>query len=205
MTIATGSQPALAGRFVALLLPALLWSGQAAAQAAPIDIVESMHRALVDVAAIEPAPALSTRVDLLAPVLIEAHDFARMGRVTVRRYWRDWSEAERETFVDAFERLSVATYASRFAGIGPDSFEVLGSEADGDDRRIVRARIHRPDDEPVALRYEFRSDDQGWRIVNVLAEDVSELGQMASAFSAILEAGDLSDLLADIEGRIAEL
>jgi phospholipid transport system substrate-binding protein len=192
-------------RFAALAAALWLSAGPAAAQATPVAVVEGMHRALVEVAAMDSAPDLDTRVELLSPVLSAAHDFRTMGRVTVRRYWRDWSDAERDAFVDAFARLSITTYASRFANIGPDSFEILGGEADGDDGYRVEALIHRAADEPVSLQYEFREGAGGWRIVNVRAGRVSELGQMASAWSAILESGDLSDLLVDIEAQIAAL
>ena len=128
-----------------------------------------------------------------------------MGRITVRRFWNDWSDAQRQTFLDAFERLSVATYASRFAGIGPDTFAIVSSEAISDDSVEVNAVIHRQNDTDVSMDYTLRLEDDRWRIINVVADGASELSRMASEYFGILSSGSFDDLIADLESRIATL
>jgi len=168
-----------------------------------IGVVERLHGALVEAAAAEPAPDLAGRYDALAPVITETHDLATMGRLTVRRFWRDWSETERDAFLATFERLSITTYASRFASIGPDSFEILGSETVGDDRAEVSALIRRRDADDVPMTYLMQTDGERWRIINVFADGASELSLIASEYYAILESGTLDDLIAEVESRIA--
>jgi phospholipid transport system substrate-binding protein len=177
-----------------------------AAVAADLDdavaVVAGLHAALVDIAGREPQPNAAERVQLLAPIVIDSHDLARMGRLTVRRFWNDWSEDDRERFLNAFERLSIATYASRFAAIGPDMFEILDSELD-DDTAEVQARIRRTNGEAdVPMDYTLGFDGEHWRIINILADGTSELYIMGSRYFEILDAGDLDDLIADIETEI---
>jgi phospholipid transport system substrate-binding protein len=190
-----------------LALAACLCRPQAVAAAEAADavaVVAGLHSALVEVAGLEPPRDVAERTRLLAGEVAAAHDFARMGRLTVRRFWGDWSEAERQSFLEVFERFSVATYASRFGGVGPDTFEIVGSEAIRDDQAEVNSRIQRREGAAVALDYTLSFDGERWRIVSVLADGASELSLMAAEYYDILQAGNLEDLIAVLEARIAE-
>lgn len=184
---------------VALALPT------AAAEGDGEEVVARLHSALIEVAGAEPAPELGQRIELLGPVIRRTHDLATMGRLTVRRYWRGWSEEQRAVFLDAFERLSVATYANRFSGISADTFELIDTEVLSNQQAEVHALIRRPEADDVSIDYLLRDAGEGWRIVNVLADGVSELSLMGSEFFGILEAGGFSALIEELESRIAEL
>jgi phospholipid transport system substrate-binding protein len=181
----------------------------AAAHAAPADdaaaVIERLYTALVEVATAEPQPSLARRVETLAPVIASTHDLTAMGRLTVRRFWNDWSESQRERFAEAFASLSITTYASRFAGVGPDTFAVLGGETVGDNRAEVRAVIRRPDAEDVPMEYLLQLEESGWRIVNVEADGVSELSLMRSKYFDVLESGDFDDLIAELDAETEAL
>ena len=168
-------------------------------------VIERLFLALVTAAATEPAPALDQRTEMLAPIIESTHDLATMGRITVRRFWNGWDDAQRQRFVDAFGRLSVTTYASRFANVGPDRFAILGASQVDENRVEVNASIRRQDADDVAMDYLLQLDDTGWRIVNVEADGVSELSLMRSRYFGILDAGDLDDLIATIEDEIEAL
>ncbi len=101
--------------------------------------------------------------------------------------------------------MSITTYASRFANIGTDDFAVIDAVEAGDDVYEVNAVIHRSDADDVPMRYQLRLDGENWRIVNVFADGVSELGLMRSEYFDILEAGGLEALLGELESQISEL
>lgn len=181
----------------------LAFNAHAAAEDDARAVVESLQAVLVEVAQSAPDSSLEQRVALLRPAVGVAHDMERMGRLTVGRFWRSWTEGEREDFIDAFERLSVTTYASRFASIGPDTFEILSASAADESSAVVEALIHRPDGEPVEMSYELRLADGSWRIAQVLADGVSELGLMRSSYYEILESDGFAGLIDSIESEIA--
>lgn len=167
-------------------------------------VVASLHAALVEVAQSSPDSTLDQRVAALRPAVAAAHDMERMGRLTVGRFWRSWTEDQRQEFIEAFENLSVTTYASRFASIGPDSFEIVSASAADENNAVVAALIHRPDGEPVELSYELSLEGGSWRIVQVLADGVSELGLMRSSYYERLESGGYAGLIDSIESEIAD-
>jgi phospholipid transport system substrate-binding protein len=186
---------------VAILAPA--------AGAAPVDeataVIERLQAALVATAALEPDPGHDGRYERLAPVVTETHDLETMGRLTVRRFWRDWSEDQRAAFSEAFRRLSIATYASRFADVGSETFGIVGGAESGEERVEVKSLVRRKDGDDVPIDYLLQGGDGSWRIINVFADGASELSLMASEYYAILESGGFDALLAEIEARIAAL
>lgn len=177
-------------------------AGRADANEEAVAVVARLQEALVEVASIEPPLSLEQRYERLEPVITGAHDLTQMGRLTVRRFWRDWSETERAGFIDVFERLSVTSYASRFAHIRPGTFEIVGSEPAGDDRVEVRTLIHRVDDEDVSMVYLLQLEGGHWRIINVFADGASELSIMASEYFDILESGGYEDLIDEIASEV---
>ena len=191
--------PVIAGAFLFGM------STHAATKDEAIAVIAHLHGALVEVAATEPSLSSEQRFEVLAPVIGSTHDLATMGRLTVRRFWRRWSENQRNAFVDTFSRLSVTTYASRFSSVGPDTFEIVGGEIISDNRSEVEALIHRRDAEDVSMNYLLQLDGESWRVINVFAGGASELSLMGSEYFAILESGDFDDLIAELELQITEM
>jgi phospholipid transport system substrate-binding protein len=196
------------GLWLAALLPGLMLLPPAASAAAVDDavaVIERLQAALVAAAESEPGLSLAGRYERLEPVVIESHDLASMARLTVRRFWREWSEEDRSAFTDAFVRLSITTYASRFASVGPETFAVLGGTEDGAERIEVNALVRRKEGEDVPMDYLLQLEDGHWRIINVFADGASELSLMAAEYYVIIESRGFDALLAELEAKIAAL
>ena len=106
-------------------------------------------------------------------------------------------EAERERFITLFARLSLATYASNFDGFSGEAFETLGVE----ERRgnlLVKTVIVKGDGERVSLDYLLRDDEGVWRIVNVIADGVSDLSLKRADFTAVIKSEGFNSLITKI-------
>ncbi|MDX1562217.1 MAG: ABC transporter substrate-binding protein [Gammaproteobacteria bacterium] len=178
-----------------------------AAVAAEVDdaiaVIERLHGALIAAAA-DQSNDVSARFAALEPVILETHDLPYIARLTVRRYWRDWDESQQAAVTAAFGRLSVMTYASRFAEVGAEAFEITGARQDGN-RVEVNALIKRDEADDVTLDYVLRSDGAAWRIVNVLADGVSDLALKTAEYGQLLEDGSVEDLLAELDAQTRAL
>ena len=193
---------AAAGALWLLALPALA----GAAAASPAAVVESLHAGLTEVAS--ESLALEQRYERLLPLVERTHDLPYIAELTIRRQWRDLTETDRQRFVTAFERLSVMTYASRFAGVAPGAFEEYGMADPGPDssgRVEVRSAIVRADGSKVSLDYLLHETAEGWRIINILADQVSDLALKRAEYQRILETGTIEDLIAAIDAQTAAL
>ncbi len=165
-------------------------------------IVAELHDALVAAATLA---APGQRYDALLPIVRRTHDLPFIAEVTIRRQWRELDEQKRAAFVAAFERLSVATYASRFAGVGPDTFGISGATLIGEGRVEVSAYIARPDDDDVPLTYVLQqSQEGGWRIVNILADGVSDLAMKRAEYQRVFrDGGTIDDLIDRLDAEAA--
>lgn len=161
----------------------------------PVDVVAMLHDALVIAAAA--GESRDERYGRLLPVVRATHDLAYIAELTIRRQWRDLPEADRERFVTAFEQLSVMTYASRFADIGADSFRIEGMDTLDDDRVQVRSTIGPSDADRVSLDYVLHRQGADWRIINILADGVSDLALKRAQYQGIFRGGGSIDAVID--------
>jgi phospholipid transport system substrate-binding protein len=127
-----------------------------------------------------------------------------MARIAVGGYWKSLETRDRERLVDAFERMSIATYAARFDGYSGERFEIVSNEKSMRNTVLVKTWLIRPADSPVALNYLMR--DRGgddWRIVDVLLDArFSELARMRADYTSVLKRHGFAKLNATIEARI---
>ncbi len=121
----------------------------AAAEEAPSDIVARLNAVLMEVMHQADELGFSGRYDRLAPVLSEAFNFPLMARISVGRNWRKLEDSDRDRLVDAFGRLSIATFAARFDGYSGERFEVLGEKPAPRKAIMVRNRLIKNDGEAV--------------------------------------------------------
>ena len=86
--------------------------------------------------------------------------------------------------------MTIATYANRFDGFSGQSFEIDPEVQTRNTGRIVRTKLIRPKEEPIALNYLMRGTGDNWKVVDVyLSGTISELATQRSEFGAILKSG----------------
>ena len=185
-----------------LALALLLFAGHAAADdAAARAVVEHLHEALLG--AMQSGGTAEARRTALAPVIEQSFDFDTICRIFTGRYWKDTSDEQRARFVDTFKRLSIATYAANFKSYAGERFETVGAEADKDSL-IVRTTLHTGDGDEVSLNYLLRQNNDTWRIINVVAQGVSDLSLKRADYTAVIKAEGIDSLVNRLEKKIAE-
>jgi phospholipid transport system substrate-binding protein len=197
----------ISGSFIKALLAIVLLAAPAgAADREPRELIEQLHRTLLEVMRNADRLGYAGRYEHLEPVLEDSYDFPLMARVAAGRAWSELSGEQRARLVELFARMSIATYAARFDGYGGERFEITGTAPAPRDAVVVESRIVRPADDPVGLHYVLRQFDESWRIVDVLLDGkFSELARQRAEFSAVLRDGGLPALAASLERRIEEL
>jgi phospholipid transport system substrate-binding protein len=183
--------------------------GSSAAQAAeptPSEIVERLNTVLIEVMQGAEALGFQGRYAHLAPVLSASFDFPWMARISAGRHWRALDEATRGRFVEAFGKLSIATYAARFDGYGGERFEVLG-EAPGRRKTVlVRNHLVKSDGETVAIDYLLKAAEEGrWRVVDVFLDGkYSELALKRSEYGSVIKNHGVEALIRSLDEKAAK-
>ncbi|GAB4284264.1 MAG: ABC transporter substrate-binding protein [Deferrisomatales bacterium] len=196
------------GRVRAIALAAaLLWGPVAfgAGPGGPRQVVEELHATLLQVMRAARELGYEGRLRRLDPVVRRAFDFPAIARLAIGHHRRELSERELEEWVETFARFSVALYAARFDGYSGERFEVLSLEDLSRGRALVRTRLLRPGRDPVHLDYVLRPAEGGWKIVNVVAEGVSDLSLKRAEYTSILEKEGFRGLLERVREKTREL
>ena len=167
-------------------------------------VVEKLHESLLMAMNGGAQLGLKGREEMLAPVIESSFDFESICRIVTGRYWKSASDEQKARFTSAFKKLSVATYASNFSSFSGEKFQTEGSEADHE-ALIVRTTLRPTQGEPVTLNYLLRQSNEHWRIMNVVAQGVSDLSLKRADYTAVIKTEGFDSLINRLEKKSAEM
>jgi phospholipid transport system substrate-binding protein len=165
-------------------------------------VVESLHATLLQIMQDADTLGYAGRVATIAPVLAQSFDFETISRIVTGRVWKDLEAAQQAEFTALFARLSAATYASNFSSFSGERFETLASEAKRNNM-LVKTALVKADGEQVSLDYLLRKSNGLWRIVNVIAEGVSDLSLKRADYTAVIKSEGFSSLITQLNGKVS--
>ncbi len=154
---------------------------------APTQIVEDLNAQLLAVMKEGEKLGYVGRYSRLAPTITATFDLPLIARIVVGRYWRTFSDEEKAEFVDTFTRLSIATYAHHFDDYSGECFKVVSSKAAHRGRIMVKSLLIKPHGEKVELDYILYKKSNEWRVVNVIADGVSDLSLKRADYTSFLK------------------
>ncbi len=172
----------------------------------PRDRIAMLNATLLDVMQNADTLGFSGRYAKLQPVMTGLYDFTLMSRVAVGGYWKELDEKNRTRLIDAFQRMSIATYAARFDGYSGEKFKIVSDEESVRNTVLVKTDLIKLDGSPVALNYLLRPTDGNWRIIDVFLDArFSELARLRADYTAMIQREGFDRLVETIESRIIEL
>jgi phospholipid transport system substrate-binding protein len=175
--------------------------------AAPLDQpLQALYTALEGAMRTGSTAPFPQRFDALAPVVDQAFDLKTVLRVSVGLRWDTMNADARTRLLKTFRRFTVATYVANFDKYDGERFQVLPGARDSGADRIVGTEIVSGNGDHTRLDYVMRSDNGGWRAVDVLLEgSISRVAVQRSDFRKILESGDADALIASLRRKIVDL
>ena len=190
----------------ALMVGVLIAFSAEAGQEPPRKVIAALHAVLVNVMQEAEALGYDGRYEWLSPVLKESFNLGFMARVTTNPYWKKADRDQRARLVDAFTRMTIATYASRFDDYAGERFELLSEREAPRHSVLIKSNIVKKDGEKIAINYLLRQFDGEWRIIDVyLKGSYSELATRKSEYSGILRGKGLDGLIAALDAKVAAL
>lgn len=146
------------------------------------------------------------RYDKLAPVIRKTFDLAFMARYSAGSQWRKLTGAQQAELVDAFTRVTIATYASRFNGYSGEQFHLLSEEDARRGMKLVRTELEKKDGERIKLTYLLRKTKDDWRTIDIFVKSgISELATKRSEYTSTLKRKGFTGLIAILNDKIAGL
>jgi phospholipid transport system substrate-binding protein len=171
----------------------------------PVATITSLQRGLVDAAGNDTS-VIGERYMQLEPLIVATHDLPYIAEFALRRQWSSLSAEDRQRVIAAFQRLSVMTYAARFGNVVPDAFRSIESAApDANGRVQVTTAIKRADQPDVSLEYLMHRDGDDWKIINIVADGVSDLALKRAEYQRLISSEGLDGLIAELEKQTERL
>ena len=189
---------------LALLALALLVPAVAPAADTAVKVVEGLHAELLFVMKRAKKLGYAGRYQRLAPTVSVSYDFPYISKVVVGRHWKSFTAEQKSRFIEIFGKLSIATYANRFDGYSGERFKTISAEELKRGRRLVKTVLIKANGEEIELDYILHQNNDQWRIINVIAEGVSDLSLKRADYTSYLKKEGFDALLKKLNEKIKE-
>lgn len=161
----------------------------------PAATVTAFHDVLIDNMKNGAKLGCSGRIAQLSPAVDKDFDLPFLAQRVLRRQWKDLSPDQRKAFLDTFRTLVIGTYADQFSSFGGESFTTLETQALADGTQLVHAMLKTGSRDTVRFDYVLHQTDGRWRIVNVVADGVSDLALRSTQYEGAFKAGGFDGLM----------
>lgn len=167
--------------------------------------VELLNSTLLDVMQNADSLGYEGRWNKLAPVLSKVYDLPYVSRIVLGKGWESLDPSQRDEMVNTFRNLIVTTYAARFKGYSGQIFSIASDAELKRGRMLVRTELTDPE-EVVTLDYILHQDGAGqWRVINVVANGVSDLSVKRAEYSSLLQRAGFPALMGRLREQADEL
>ena len=165
-------------------------------------VVEGLHAELLIVMKQAKKLGYEGRFQRLAPTVSASYDFPYISKVVVGRYWRSFTAEQKSQFIEIFSKLSIATYANRFDGYSGERFKTVSEAKLKRGHRLVETVLIKANGEEIELDYILHQINDQWRIINVIAEGVSDLSLKRADYTSYLKKYSFDALLEKLNEKI---
>ena len=121
----------------------------------------------------------------------ESFDGEEVMKFVLGRHWKNTTEDQRREFRQAFEDLTVKTYANRFGQYSGEQFTVRDARQGATaDEYMVPSLIEREGGPPLRIDWKVRRYGENWRISDIVVEGVSMALTYRQEYTAFIQKHD---------------
>jgi phospholipid transport system substrate-binding protein len=146
------------------------------------------------------------RFDKLKPAIEKSFALSDMLRAAVGPKWTTLAPADQALLLAAFERKTVAEYASNFDGFSGEKFAVDPRVAARGADKIVQSKLFPVGQAAVPFGYRMRQVDGVWKVLDIYLDGViSQLATQRSEFATTLSASGAAGLAKQLNAKADKL
>ena len=135
--------------------------------------------------------------DLAETKILPNFNFERVCRLVLGRNWANATDEQKAQFQKEFRSLLLRTYSSALSKYRNQTIEYLPFRLQPEaTRATVKTRILQPGGQPIGLDYALEKGPSGWKVFDIVIEDVSLVTNYRSQFSnEIRQVGGMDGLI----------
>lgn len=139
---------------------------------------------------------------LVDAMILPHFDFEHMTKLAVARNWSKATPAQQQQLVNEFRALLVRTYAASISSVAEYKidFKPLRMAAAESDV-TVNSEVSKPGAPPITIDYRMERQDNGWKVYDVLVDDVSLVTVYRNSFNSEVRKGGIDGLLQTLARR----
>ncbi len=201
---------------VLALLANPVQAGNAGELEPPREMIESVFEEALN-ALVENQDAIRERprvaFELIDEILSPHVHYPLMGQLILTREWREASEEQRREFLQTFREYIIRTYSKLLSDNVDEvvrmversgTLMVVRSVTEPDQRGRVTVRTQfQLEDSPVPVLYRLIATDNGWRVWDVVIENISFVTNYRDEFESEIRRGGLDGLIQRLRERNA--
>jgi phospholipid transport system substrate-binding protein len=146
--------------------------------------------------------------DLAEKKVLPHFDFRTMTQLAVGKSWREASSDQQARLVNAFRGLLVNTYTSALNQSAAANATVDVKPVQGGSRQddvTVKTVARRSGQQPVAIDYRMKRTAGGWKVYDVIVENLSLVTNYRDSFSAEIARSGIDGLIKALEDKNRKL
>lgn len=185
-----------------LVLSCWMFSVNAAEDMTAKDVVSTFQLRLIDAMSSGSALGFDGRYSKVEAAVRESHHLTKIARIVVGKQWGKLTKAQKKLLVDRFSQLIFSSYAKFFNEFSGETFSYVSEEETRRGGIIVHTLFEIPDDEDVKFDYMMKKKGDSWRIINIIANGVSDLALKRSEYTDVLSRKGFDALIGLMEQKI---
>jgi phospholipid transport system substrate-binding protein len=183
----------LAAMFL-LTAPFFAPAAKAEAPDPAVQQVQTFYNVLLDSMKHAKELGMKGRYEKLKPVIDQTFDLPDMVHLAVGPSWATMPAADQQALLVAFERMTVANYASNFNGYDGEKFVVDSATTTRGTDRVVQSKLITKD-RTVPFNYRMRQTGGSWKILDIYLNGyISQLATQRSDYGSTLAASGAKGL-----------
>jgi phospholipid transport system substrate-binding protein len=141
----------------------------------------------------------------LREIAVRHFDFAYMARSAMGTHWRSLTPAQRKEFIPLFTDYVMDTYLGTLQQNTVEAANHALKEKvsyDGSDRAMVYSDVHlKALADPLAVGYSLRKGEGGWKLYDIVVDNVSTMANYRDTFNRTLNNGGYTKLVEELRTR----
>jgi phospholipid transport system substrate-binding protein len=138
----------------------------------------------------------------LGRLLADGFDMGYLARIVLGRPYRELSDEQRTEYQQLFREFVLKTYSARLSNYAGEELVVLRSVRVGNGEDIqVSTEIRRKGEPPLRIDWRLRPQDGGYKIIDVVVEQVSLVVTQRGEFQSIVAQQGINGLLTTLRAR----
>ncbi|HYN53247.1 MAG TPA: ABC transporter substrate-binding protein [Methylotenera sp.] len=181
-----------------LLTSSFLYFGIANAETTPDALVKQTADEVLTIIKNDKAIQAGNQQQLYSVVeekILPNFDFDRVCRMVLGKNWKTATPEQQVSFQKEFRSLLLRTYASALGKYKDQVIEYKPLRAEPDAKNVsVKTQILQPGGQPVAVDYSLVKGANGWKVYDIVIENVSLVTNYRSQFSNEIRQNGLDSL-----------